>query len=139
MKKTEKLGLNQWERTDPLLMSAFNENFSKLEGAVSNAAQVVYGSYVGNGKFGDRNPVRLDFAGKLSRPPMLVYVTGYGGGGDLMMLRGNTYQSFNFYGSSSDLYVRITWTDTGVQWYSDNANYRQLNSDGQTYYYIAIA
>ena len=56
-----------------------------------------------------------------------------------MMLRGNTYQSYNFYGSSSDLYVRITWTDTGVQWYSDNANYRQLNSDGQTYYYIAIA
>lgn len=48
MQKTEKLGLNLFEGTDPVLAESFNENTKKLAEEVSRRAIVVTGTYTGD-------------------------------------------------------------------------------------------
>ena len=48
-KKTQNYQLHQWEATDDFLRTEFNENFTKLDGAIHDL--VVTGSYRGNPVF----------------------------------------------------------------------------------------
>ncbi len=50
--KTEHLGLHAWEPSDSFLRNEFNDNFSAIDaavGALEGKAEVVTGSYVGDG------------------------------------------------------------------------------------------
>ena len=58
MNKTENLKLNVWEKSDPILVGDFNENFAAIDDAiheaVSSAVKIYTGSYTGNGNSGNR-------------------------------------------------------------------------------------
>ena len=52
MNKTENLKLNVWEKSDPILVGDFNDNFQTLDSAVGSlqGEHIYVGSYVGDGK-----------------------------------------------------------------------------------------
>ena len=50
--KTSNYQLNQWEPSDPFLRTDFNEDNAKLDAAIAAKAQVLVGSYTGNGVSG---------------------------------------------------------------------------------------
>ena len=83
----------------------------------------VVGSYQGNGTYGVANAcsVQVDFS------PRLVIVSGSDGG--VLVL---------FRGLRSSGQVSISWTDTGVSWYTTRGAAVQLNDSGKTYYYAAF-
>ena len=53
--KTENYELNQWVKTDPVLMDDFNADNEKIDRAIkaveSNIPRIAYGSYVGKDEF----------------------------------------------------------------------------------------
>ncbi len=56
-RKTQNYQLHQWEATDDFLRVEFNENFTKLDGAIHDL--VVTGSYTGDGT--DSQTIALGF------------------------------------------------------------------------------
>ena len=137
MKKTEKLGLNQWERTDPILMSAFNENFSKLEDTATGAAKIAAGVYTGNGKSGKSAPNTLTFE---FEPKFLLILNQYGQIYEAVavlrtMDKATVYTSFT--SLSYGKVINLTWSNKTVSWYSSDATY-QLNTKDYKYHFLAI-
>lgn len=143
--KTTNYGLNQWVNSDRVQMAEFNADNARIDAALGEKGncRIAFGSYVGTGTYGSSNPVALDFAGTLGCAPKLVYVTEvctnmynpcY-----LLLLNGVRYQKPQDSVSSSNYWTQITWSGTGLSWVnSAGANYN-LNSNGITYLYIALA
>lgn len=71
--KTKNLGLHSWELPDPFKMEEFNENFDKIDKAVTEKAEIVTGSYDGDGTA--MREIELGFT------PKAVYVSSQMGGG----------------------------------------------------------
>lgn len=105
-----------------------------------NGAKIDTGSYIGTGTYGVSNPCSLTFGFS----PSILIITGFmkssgtsiGGNGSVVM---NT--SYGSYGESySEYSISGTVVANGnqVQWYSENSASEQMNTDGSTYYYVAI-
>ena len=93
--------------------------------------QIATGSYTGTGTYGSSNPNSLmfDFNPKLI---IIGNVASYNGVPMHVIFQKDSDFAI-FYAS-----MHVTWSDSGVSWYSsDSANY-QLNKSGAQYYYTAI-
>ena len=156
MEKTTNYQLPKWEKSDFIKMDDFNDAFGKLDaalkaeadaraekadgaaiaalqksiGTVGKTCRLVYGSYVGDGRVGENNPVSLTF----DFYPAAVLVTANSGGMPAVFIHGCTRaQSPNRYD------MTVSWTDNGLNWrYNASSGYDVLNGSGETYYYVAL-
>ena len=148
MTKTTNYQLNQWAKSDRVMMDDFNADNAKIDAALkanadaiaaAAAAQsncnVVCGSYTGTGGCGADNKNTLTFAEK----PMLVIVFSkslddkmHG----LILARGagQTYVEI----SSNSKTVAVSWTELSVSWYATGGAEVQGNRSGREYTYIAF-
>ena len=148
MTKTTNYQLNQWAKSDRIMMDDFNADNAKIDAALkanadaiaaASAAQsncnVVCGSYTGTGGCGAANKNTLTFAEK----PMLVIVFSkslddkmHG----LILARGagQTYVDI----SSNSKTVAVSWTELSVSWYATGGAEVQGNRSGREYTYIAF-
>ena len=146
---TENYGLCQWEATDQVLREEFNQDNEKIDAALGELAALeakiptfINGSYVGTGKAGKGNPCTLHFG----FPPKMVF------------LNTQTMSSDNSIGKYIILFPgmtdfpipdlnnrnTLTWLEDGISWYyaaDDDTQqvraYRQYNTSGKTYNYVA--
>ena len=126
-----------WAPEDSFLREEFNETNQKIENALGAIAQamgncrIVTGSYTGTGEYGSAHPNTLTFDG----PPVAVMV---GGNWQFWALRGFIRASTASSGESPQS-VALDWTEeNAISWYSDRDAIRQMNSAGNTYYYLAL-
>lgn len=123
--KTSNYKLNQWIKTDPVLMDDFNADNSKIDAAIkaveNKIPKTTYGSYVGTDKYGSSNKNTLTF----SFVPRLVCLNGHA------LIRGQDNISL------SGGYCYFTWNDKKLSWYSPQGYTQQMNSSLSTYYYWA--
>ena len=150
---TTNYNLNQWEATDKVLRTEFNEDNAKIDAALkANAAaidtletQLVSGlagtgncqielkTYTGNGKYGEYQPTRLTF----SAVPALVLIFGYRA---ICVHRGGSFSGTLSASTGSGTGVdniSFSWSGNTVSFYSNNPG-AQLNADGQTYWAVAF-
>lgn len=155
MTQTEQFQLNQWEKSDRIMMEDFNADNAKLEVALAKQAEaqsqmaqalagcgnckIVYGSYTGNGKYGSGNKNTLSFNHK----PLLVlvqaknYVTNTADY-HLRMVRDSVWANGvheNYYFAQT-----VSWGDKSVTWYSTSGNTAdaQFNKSSTVYTYVAL-
>ena len=138
MTKTEHYQLNQWDPSDSVRRTDFNEDNAKIDAAIKQegwSGHVQTGSYVGTGLHGKNHPNRLEFGFK----PELVII----GGGDRFAVFVRDCSWVEVVESGSAIPQVTTWGDTYLEWYVyyDNSNgtpHRQLNEEGKTYRYIVF-
>ena len=142
MQHTDKYQFNLIDRDDPFTPDALNDNANKLEAALERHSaevagvlaakgncQIVTGSYVGNGKFGDKNKNTITFEGA----PLLLIVQG--DEGFFAFVGTEKVSAFR----SNHAYltpIYLTWEENSVSWYSGEEVIAQLNSKDVTYHYI---
>ena len=135
MNYTQNYQLNQWEKTDRVLMEDFNEDNAKIDAALSGMPRIATGSYKGNGNASTTEDIRALNCGF---PPQMVIVFRDGGGATFsgLFVRPCEYGLSRF---DSNGTVKVTWSDTGVSWSSSNGyvDY-SLNTSGITYLWWAI-
>lgn len=160
MKRTTNYDLPTWEKDDFIRMQDFNDLTGKLDAALKSGAdataekadgtatqralsslqssigttgkncRIVYGSYVGDGKYGAKEaPTSLSF----DFCPAAVLVGADYGSQVTCMVRGAKYAP-----SLSGSTMNLTWTDNGVSWWYNGNNAGQQNNAATTYYYIAL-
>ena len=144
MTKTTNYQLNQWAKSDRLMMDDFNSDNQKIDAALKAVAdggtKIVTGTYTGTGEYGWEHPNTLtfDFAPKL----VLVSKANNEIRSSMLLLSGQTRGGlFPNYGSSSGNVIMnyISWSGTSVSWYAEhNEPDQQLNASGTQYLYLAI-
>ena len=139
MKKTEQLGLSLPEGNDYVNIETLNENWRKIDaafpeliGLIEGRAQVVSGSYVGTGTYGEDNPTQLEFLFQ----PKLVMVSGGNTRGTTNLLWHEGVSEVQEAGYTSS--IPCSRLGNTVSWYSDTSASRQYNSSGSVYIYVAI-
>lgn len=144
MTKTTNYQLNQWAKSDRLMMDDFNADNQKIDAAIKTAAQgncrVAVGSYVGTGAYGEANPnsIACPF-----RPLFIIL--------DTQSLHGSSYgqqHTIFYYGMENALgcetssQLALSWDGNTVTWYLTGNNSepakRQFNTSGKTYHYIVV-
>ena len=73
MNHTTNYNLPQWEDTDAIKHSDFNNAMQNIDAALAGAARIVVGSYVGTGEYGSEHPTSITF----DSTPKLVLFFGY--------------------------------------------------------------
>lgn len=156
MGKTANYGLPKWEKSDFIKMDDFNDLTHKLDaalkaeadaraekadgaaiaalqksiGTVGKTCRLVYGSYVGDGRVGENQPVSLSF----DFYPAAVLVTANSGGLPAVFIHGCTRAQ-----SPTRYDMTVSWTDNGLNWsFNGSSGYDVLNGSGATYYYVAL-
>lgn len=150
MEQTSQYQFSQWAETDRIQREDFNADNFKAEQALSalqaalsaetaartaalekcGNCKVVAGTYTGTGSYGYGNRNTLNFNGK----PYAVFIAGdY----QFFAVRGAT-SAMAFQQSQQDSNLNLTWGDTSLSWCSTASAFMQLNSSGQTYYYVAL-
>ena len=139
MTKTTNYQLNQWAKSDRIMMDDFNADNQKIDAALAEMPRIVTGTYTGTGTYGSGNPNTLtfDFA------PKIIYVVlkqSYNSQAGMLILRGQTICSST--GSPGGAYFcSCSFSGNTVSWYCDdrtNGAYIQFNTNGQEYLYIAL-
>ena len=134
--ETTNYGLHQWDPEDSFLRTDFNEDFRKIDAAISEKLSAFSGTYVGTGVYGSTNPNHLTFPFH----PQIVFLMEVGNGGlhSGYFLYGSPVGMINWAGSSmSNFNVQLAWTDNSVSWYSTVGAGEQLNFE-RTYHYLVI-
>ena len=141
MQRTQNYNLCQWEAEDRIMRSDFNADNQKIDAALGaqQAAmpRIAFGSYVGDGRYGSSRPNSLTF----DFEPKLLFVQSKAGGmqSGIIALRGaETAALFPGYQYSDNHYVYTTWSGNTVSWYDLQHGTYQLNTNGGTYYYLAL-
>lgn len=102
-------------------------------GQLGDGVRIATGSYVGTGTYGAANPNRLTFE---FEPKLLVISKG---GVDAGYNSGFIMCGVGGLGGGSNRNGVISLLDSNtVTWYNQNRAQEQLNSSGDTYYYLAI-
>ena len=162
MEKTVNYQLNQWDAADPIRREDFNADNAKLDAtlnAIKNAAEedvqslsetvaavaaslgsggqnarIAWGTYTGNGTYGSSNSRTLTF----DFYPMLIvcgsdwFVSS--GCSPTVFLRGRAKAC-----SECGCYtINVTWSDTGITWYSDQSDDYMANKANIAYSYVAL-
>jgi len=142
--------LNQWAKSDRLMMDDFNSDNQKIDAALKAVAdggtKIVTGTYTGTGEYGAAHPNTLTF----DFVPKILWITAQNQGATAhraVLLHGCTAASssdYFSYGISS-----VTWNDAArsVTWYADYQGgtgstkpeiSAQMNSKDTIYLYVAI-
>ena len=128
MTKTTNYQLNQWDATDRVLRTDFNEDNRKIDAALGEMPKIAVGSYTGTGEYGADHPNTLEFPFS----PRLLAVFPRTGGSSLLyprgVLKGNTASNGH---SSGD--IALSWEGSTVSWYSTDSGGDascQLNHSG---------
>lgn len=151
---TANYNLNQWQATDPVLRTDFNEDNSKLDAALTTlnattqqhtaqltqqAAELAVrgnitfttSSYIGTG-LGNTNT--LTFAKK----PIFIYICGPEEGANLFLMQGQT-KSMGHGGASLYANNKVTWSGNSVSWITTfDTELTQCNKKGVTYLVLAF-
>ena len=147
--------LCQWEATDKVLRTEFNQDNAKIDtalkanadaisaeaaaraAAVSSLSQeiaqmgncrIVTGSYTGNGTYDQYHKNSLTFPAA----PLMVFIHG---DRNCWMIRGSSVASVDMGGTGG--IVSVDWNGGTVSWYGSN-DYEQMNHSGVTYRYTAL-
>ena len=144
MNQTEQYQLNQWDKSDRIMMEDFNADNAKMEQALAEQGatlaehtaalagcgncKIEYQTYVGTGKYREENANSLTF----SAPPLIVFIAGYDGYHFCMVAGHNQAQNNEYYP------VTITWSGNTVRWYSEQSQHYQGNMLNKTYYAVAL-
>lgn len=144
MDKTENFELNQWEKTDRILMEDFNGDNSKIDAALKTLNTTVAQHTTALGRVGNCQLYTTSYTGNggaksLSFPkrPLGVIVTG-SDGGLLVLVQGQTKSYARF---ASPAYLNtISWSKNSVSWsYIGTGNgLEQMNAAGTTYQVLAL-
>lgn len=148
---TEHYGLCQWEATDQVLRTEFNEDNAKVEAALGSLEQtvkahtealaqcgnckIVYGSYTGTGMYGSDNATRLEFEHK----PLIVAIMPRSPNGALACLGFWAVRGcpFLFTDTQNNSSIGLSWEEHALSWQASNSYY-QYNAGGTIYYYVAL-
>ena len=147
MTKTTNYQLNQWAKSDRIMLEDFNADNAKIDAAIKAVAdatpKIVTGSYVGTGSYGASNPNTLtfDFA------PKLIILCGYEY--YAILFRGCSFGAgIRTDVSSEHSILEAIWSDSSISWYCKKvctsntigtvSAKQQLNNIDITYQYIAI-
>ena len=151
---TANYNLNQWQATDPVLRTDFNEDNTKIDTALKSlstttqqhttqlaqqAAQLAARgnitfattSYVGTGK-GKTNTLTF------SKKPIFIYICGPFESSNLFLMQGQArsmgHGMYNNYGNNT-----VTWSGNSVSWISmSNDESTQCNAEGGNYLVLAF-
>ena len=142
MDYTQNLNLPQWEASDRIMRTDFNDAFEALDTAAAAAGncRIVTGSYVGAGECGAEHPNTLEF----DFHPMLVVVTGEAGGDYRIVAGVGCSGAWAHLGGNSNYgRLALTWGERSLSWYcTSNSSYSpvagQLNTAGAAYRYLAF-
>ena len=133
--QTSNYGLNQWEATDQVLRTEFNDDNQKIDGALAGKGncQIVYGGYQATNTSGNNGACTLTFPGK----PLLLMILDDVRGGHMVMTSGAKYAFLSYFDYDVTYRVKVEWpTLNSVKWWSNNA-FNQAN-DGGKYHYVAL-
>lgn len=139
MTKTTNYQLNQWEASDYVRRTDFNEDNAKIDAALKLKGNCVIetGSYVGTGTYGESSPCTIACGCK----PMLLFLNtdaNLSDGKHILWARPRA-KAANL--TSTLTYNLISWQDSAISWYVDGNNgsaANQYNTEGTTYYYVVI-
>ena len=139
MEKTNNLKLNVWEKTDPILVGDFNENFAAIDDAIGKAGncRITSGTYIGNGKSGSANPNTLSF----EFTPKLVFVFTTGDPGCRMIWTPGMTNVCTNVRSPYEYSAETSFSNNTLSWYSNQSSLGpsvQLNLMNSKYFWIAI-
>ena len=134
MNYTQNHHLPQWEGSDRVLRTDFNDAMSSIDTALTGCGncKIVFGTYVGDGNY-DHSPT-LEF----NSAPVALFLLG--GGYSVWMLRGAGTWSFA-HSRGSSMPIGATWEGNSVYWYYDGIEHTAkqfLNEADTTYRYLAL-
>ena len=139
---TTNYALNLWEPTDAFLREEFNENTQKIEAALDTKGncRIVYGSYVGTGRYGGTESSATVL--QLGFQPKLVIVKEMHSG-SAVFIKGAAHATHLYSTGSDGTSFNVTWLEDGLKWWLANPYNQgasgQLNSERETYYYVAFS
>ena len=149
---TEHVGLCQWEATDQVLRTEFNQDNAKVDAALDTLEQAVtqhgealetqaaaiaklgnctvyHTTYTGNNQYSRSQT----FPGK----PMVVMVANTNGGDGFIAWRGMTVVK-PFHQQYGTHQISLTWGDDSLSWsYADSIDW-VMNRSGQSYQVIGL-
>ena len=138
MTKTTNYQLNQWAKSDRIMMDDFNADNQKIDAALAACGncKISYGSYTGTGEYGTAHPCSLTF----SFEPKLLIIGLYneGQGDPVHFIKGNTAYFCRNVGGTSGIHGTLSFQGNTVSWYSTDSEKHQLNYSGWPYIYLAI-
>ena len=135
MTKTEHYQLPQWERTDQVKMSDFNEAFAALETALAGKPQIVVGTYEGTGEYGQDKPNSIEFP--FSPKFVMIGQKNAFYSTDLTIAISGMKYLPHLSPSGSPSGATCTWSGSTLSWYGSSADF-QFNLASTTYFYFAI-
>ena len=161
MTKTTNYQLNQWAKSDRVMMDDFNADNTKIDAALkanadaaaaASAAVALCGNckietstYTGNGKYGSANPVTLTFPKK---PTLIIVFRTFGEDGFLLMISNKTPSDTSALVRSNNgnyaTWVQISpsWQGSTLQFYysgyTENKPQWQGNASGVVYQVVAF-
>ena len=134
MTKTTNYQLNQWAKSDRVMMDDFNADNAKIDAALAAKSRVITGTYTGTGK--DNREIALG-----TRPKAVLVCTEYG----VMWTSGGVYGGLALDGTptkartdTGTVYSLVTITDTGFKLRQPGNSYIQGNASNTVYHYIAF-
>ena len=135
--------LCQWEATDKVLRTDFNQDNQKIDAALAALSEsagnchIQMGSYTGTGEYGEDAPNSLTF----DFEPKLIFMDV----GTCYTV--NQYPMYFIFQRGVDMAAgpgskgsgnQITWSGHSVTWYSPSTPEKQFNKSGTEYLYIAL-
>ena len=136
MQKTTNYQLNQWAKSDRILMDDFNADNQKIDAALAAAPKLAAGSYTGTGAYGQSNANSLTF----DFTPKAVLICKqdiYNAGNAYMFLVSGQSRTAQFNSTGGGDCSYCNWSGSTVSWYSTHKPASQLNEDGVSYCYVA--
>ena len=145
MTKTTNYQLNQWTKSDRIMMDDFNADNQQIDaalaalgGAIAAAPKIAVGSYTGSGSCGTSSPRTLTFA---FQPKLVIIVENscdYLKAGTAL-ISGQSLSAGIGGGTNSGacLGLTVSWSGNSVTWYGPSAE-KQLDVENCEYFYCAV-
>ena len=145
MTYTTNYQLNQWAKSDRVLMDDFNADNLKVDSAlaalgeaIAAAPKIAVGSYTGSGSCGASSPRTLTFA---FQPKLVIIVENswdYLKAGTAL-ISGQSLSAGIGGGTNSGacLSLTVSWSGNSVTWYGPSAE-KQLDIENCEYFYCAV-
>ena len=145
MTKTTNYQLNQWAKSDRVMMDDFNADNLKVDSAlaalgeaIAAAPKIAVGSYTGSGSCGASSPRTLTFA---FQPKLVIIVENswdYLKAGTAL-ISGQSLSAGIGGGTNSGacLSLTVSWSGNSVTWYGPSAE-KQLDMENTEYFYCAV-
>ena len=145
MTKTTNYQLNQWAKSDRVMMDDFNADNLKVDSAlaalgeaIAAAPKIAVGSYTGSGSCGASSPRTLTFA---FQPKIVIVVENswdYLKAGTAL-ISGQSLSAGIGGGTNSGacLSLTVSWSGNSVTWYGPSAE-KQLDIENCEYFYCAV-